>query len=760
MTTPIRLGPLLLSHPIGSGGVGSVWRAQHPEGVLVAVKLLQERFAADPRLLEVFRFEVSAVASLDHPAIVRVYDYGVVPEEAAAASRGMIAAGAPWLAMELADGGTFAERRPVTSWDELSPIVLHLLDGLAHSHARGLVHRDLKPQNVLVRKDGPAALTDFGIAHALTRGSPSSAAAGTPGYMAPEQVLGRIHDMGPWTDLYALGSVIFELVAGRPAFVGDTREAVFRQQLQQDVSPLPAPFELPPGGSAWLARMLDRKPRRRFRCAADAAHAFRLLDAHPALPPPLPEDWRTAHAPTTERPKGTGLALFVLRPWPLVGRSLQQDELWQALREVRETGRPRGVLISGEAGVGKTRLARWLAERVHETGAAEVVWIRHCGRDPGLLAALTNHLQVKGLDREDTAHRLKIWLQQTGDLESETHAATFAELLHPPVGRIPAPDDWVPLLRALAIQRPLVFVVDDVDRALDALQVAEQLLDVDWPVLVVTAANPDLLRPPRTTLIQALRARSLTIDIAALPDGLQREFLDKGTGLSPRLARSLVARTRGNPLYAVEAVIDWARRELLVPTSTGFDLGQAAAPRVPRSILHVLEVRLEPVAAQHPTAPHALELLAALGGERIRESDWNDAADEYGIELPEPLLTALSTSGLAQTSNRPGAPRRWTLSHRLFRDALIQLATQHQRHSGLHGAAGRAMLTQERSSAQDSRSATSRRGGTARRGGRRNREVDVRRNIGGAPHVAACRREAPARTAGARRARPTPRPPC
>ncbi|MEO0602821.1 MAG: serine/threonine-protein kinase, partial [Myxococcota bacterium] len=169
MTTPVRLGPLLLSHPIGTGGMGHVWLAQHPEGVPVAVKLLIEDFANDERLLDIFRFEVRAVASLDHPAIVRVYDYGVVPPEAATASGGQIGAGAPWLAMEYAAGGSIAERGTVTSWEELSEMILHLLDGLAHSHARGLVHRDLKPHNVLVRADGTPTLTDFGIAHALTR---------------------------------------------------------------------------------------------------------------------------------------------------------------------------------------------------------------------------------------------------------------------------------------------------------------------------------------------------------------------------------------------------------------------------------------------------------------------------------------------------------------------------------------------------------------------------------------------------------------
>lgn len=679
--------------------MGTVWRAQHPEGVPVAVKLLQRKFANNDRLLETFRFEVRSVASLDHPSIVRVYDYGVVSAEAAAASEGRIAEGAPWLAMEFAGGGTFAERGPVRSWAELSTHVLHLLEGLAHSHARAIVHRDLKPENVLVRDEGPPTLTDFGIAHALTRHSPTSAAAGTPGYMAPEQVLGRVHDQGPWTDLYAMGALVYALLAGQPPFVGLSRDEVFRQQLHDELPPLTALFDLPDGAGPWLERMLDRDPYRRFRCAADAAHAFATLDAHPVLPPPLPEDWRPPYGPTTERPRGMGLAVFLLRPWPLVGRAALQEQLWQALTEVTSTRKPGALLLEGEAGVGTTRLARWLTERALATGAAEVLWVRHRGRETGLRTALSNHLQLQDLDVSDAAQRLRAWLKRQDDDDPDLRSMQFAEWLAPDATGDPAVG--LDLIRRLAHERPLILVVDDLHQAGEALDLIPALLDADLPGLVVTTCNPDLLQAPQAEAIDTLRTRTAVLRVTPLPDGLQRELVDKGAGLSARLAKELVARTYGNPLFAVHAVTDWARQGLLMPTSGGFDLRRAASPAVPRSIRDGFAARLDPLATAHPRARDALELLATLGGERIRETDWLAAASTARVTVDANVMTALLDRRVARTSARPGRPRRWTLSHPLLRDVLMQRAGDAERLVAWHRAAGHALVAQARPSAQD-----------------------------------------------------------
>src|SRR5262245_24170105 len=137
-------------------------------------------------------------------------------------------AGSPFLAMELANVGSLREHATPVDYPSVRHLLLQLLDALAHAHARGVLHRDVKPGNVLIFEDDlgrrAVKLADFGLAHALGRcpvDGELSATAGTPTYMAPEQHQGAWREFGPWTDLYALGCTAFRLVQGRPPFEGD-----------------------------------------------------------------------------------------------------------------------------------------------------------------------------------------------------------------------------------------------------------------------------------------------------------------------------------------------------------------------------------------------------------------------------------------------------------------------------------------------------------------------------------------------------------
>ncbi|MCB9681026.1 MAG: serine/threonine protein kinase, partial [Alphaproteobacteria bacterium] len=208
----VALGPYLLHEPIGRGASGVVWRAVHAsQGLAVAVKVLQGAGARALGAEEAVRAEVETVAALSHPGIVLLFDQGEVNAATAAASRGALEAGQPYLAMELCSGGSLAQLGPDFGWREVAATVRGLLDALAHAHARGVVHRDLKPSNVLVA--GPEdlrpglKLTDFGVAWSLGDRRVRSVT-GTPRYMAPEQFRGDARDLGAWTDLYALGCMI------------------------------------------------------------------------------------------------------------------------------------------------------------------------------------------------------------------------------------------------------------------------------------------------------------------------------------------------------------------------------------------------------------------------------------------------------------------------------------------------------------------------------------------------------------------------
>ena len=313
----IALGPFVLEQAIGRGGMAIVWRAVHREqGQQVAVKVLTTEAARNPLFFSTFRSEARGAAGLDHPGIVGVYDHGLVTEQAAAASKGQLAAGSPYLVMELAGRGTLSPHCGKLPWKELQAVLLGLLDALAHAHARGVIHRDLKPANVLVdRETGSVKLTDFGLVHAFTQGGAGVTGEefiGTPAYMAPEQLEVRWRDYGPWTDLYALGCLAWAMSSGDAPYGTDMSiEQALTAHLRLTPPPLRPALEVSDGFEDWIRRLLAKEPRQRFRRAADAAWALAKLPApkraDPAPVDPLadisivsPAEPRTVVVPRTE----------------------------------------------------------------------------------------------------------------------------------------------------------------------------------------------------------------------------------------------------------------------------------------------------------------------------------------------------------------------------------------------------------------------------------------------------------------------------
>lgn len=288
MSRPIPLGNFVLEEPLGRGGMATVWRARHrTQGVPVAVKVITGAFAQDPMFLEAFESEVRSVARLHHPGIVMVLDHGRADAEATEASKGWVAADAPYLVMELATGGSFDRLERALTWPELSQLLRTLLDALAHAHARGVLHRDLKPGNLLVSgpKDhrGGLKLTDFGIAHALERDGPPRAheiTGGTPAFMAPEQFEHAWRDYGPWTDLYAVGCIAHLYATGRVPFPGETPLQLAVAHLKHPPPRLVPVHPMPGDLEAWILRLLQKRPNDRYQRAADAA--FALAELAPA----------------------------------------------------------------------------------------------------------------------------------------------------------------------------------------------------------------------------------------------------------------------------------------------------------------------------------------------------------------------------------------------------------------------------------------------------------------------------------------------
>ena len=285
-TKSIELGPFRLQESIGHGAMGEVWRGVHVgQGVPVAVKVLSREVVREERYRIAFRNEVQAVAGLNHPGVVMVLEHGQIPMKVALATSGKLSAGSPYLVMELASGGSLDESPMPMSWSVVKAVLLSVLDALAHAHARGVVHRDIKPANVLIssREDARPGLklTDFGIAHALGRfdGQEKQQSMGTPHYMAPEQFEANWRRFGPWTDLYALGCMAFELACGHVPYEGESFIQQAYLHLNAEIPRLRTLKPFPEGFEGWVRRLIQKRPRARFQRAADAAWALSRLSA-------------------------------------------------------------------------------------------------------------------------------------------------------------------------------------------------------------------------------------------------------------------------------------------------------------------------------------------------------------------------------------------------------------------------------------------------------------------------------------------------
>lgn len=314
---------------IAAGGMGQVWRghdlALHRP---VAVKVLRSEYTGDPTFLARFRAEAQNAASLSHPNIAAVFDYGeVVAEDGTGETLA-------YLVMELVEGeplSALLAREGALGTETTLSVLQQTAFALAEAHRAGMVHRDVKPGNILVRPDGSVKITDFGIAWsarsvALTR---TGQVIGTPQYLSPEQAEGRL--ASPASDVYALGLIGYECLSGHPAFEGDNAVTIALKQVRSEPEPLPD--ELPPGVRTLIQRALTKDPAGRlpdgaaFAEAIDDVVAGRELPVAPVtvarevqLPPPRDEPGtRVTDAvarPPAPRRRRAGVAVVLL---PLLG---------------------------------------------------------------------------------------------------------------------------------------------------------------------------------------------------------------------------------------------------------------------------------------------------------------------------------------------------------------------------------------------------------------------------------------------------------
>jgi tetratricopeptide (TPR) repeat protein len=259
---------------LGRGGMGVVyWAWQSGLYRSVALKMILAGAHAGPNELARFRTEAEAAARLQHAHIVQIHDIGQHD-------------GRPFLALEYVDGGSLARQLDGTPWPAVRavPLLETLARAIAHAHRQGVVHRDLKPGNVLLTKAGQPKVTDFGLAKLLAGGGDpltrTGVILGTPSYMAPEQAEGKTQEVGPAADVYALGAILYELLTGRPPFKAATPLETVRQVLSSE--PVP-PRRLQPGVPRDLEticlKCLHKEPARRYATAEELADDLRRFQA-------------------------------------------------------------------------------------------------------------------------------------------------------------------------------------------------------------------------------------------------------------------------------------------------------------------------------------------------------------------------------------------------------------------------------------------------------------------------------------------------
>ena len=273
----LRTGELLnnryrLDAFLASGGMGEVWRATDVIlGRTVAVKILLPALLADPGFVARFRAEARILAGFRHPNVVDVYDFGESTVDGRTAA---------YLVMAYVDGEPLshrietAGRLPVI---ETLSVVAQAADALDAAHAGGVVHRDVKPGNLLVHEDGTVVLVDFGVARsaAITSITAADAVPGTVLYMAPEQVSGK--PVSPATDVYALGAVAYQCLSGAPPFSGEAPMEIALRHLNDEPPPLPT--DLPEPVRVLVGRAMAKDPAERYPSAAALAAAARAAAA-------------------------------------------------------------------------------------------------------------------------------------------------------------------------------------------------------------------------------------------------------------------------------------------------------------------------------------------------------------------------------------------------------------------------------------------------------------------------------------------------
>ncbi|HEY1953966.1 MAG TPA: protein kinase, partial [Polyangiaceae bacterium] len=575
-------------------------------------------------------------------------------------------------------------------------------------------HGDLKPGNVLLTEGGRVKLTDFGIAHVIDplRRDEHRGLQGTPYYMAPEQLV-DVASIGPSTDLYAIGVMLYELLSGREPYPWEGSLAQIFARKIGPIDPLDsrAGVAIPPELAELVTSLLDPNPRTRPRFAARVRGVLADIAKHCSdartgglaanagatwIDPPIGSE-PTLVSPGLATPASTGrgtrslpfslpstegatpdVALHRLRPLPLVGRTGQTARLLADAAEVAAVGGARGVIVSGRAGEGKTRVVRHGFAEVERTGSMLGVAASFdetiANAEVGLRACMSRLLGAPADTLADTVGGPWQWLARAP--QPGVDFARMHEWLAPKALALDAGAAAdVAAMCVLAASRvfPVYLWLDDVGWSHDgAMELFVRLLERnDARVLVVGTLRSGTAEHPavRAWLLDAARAGARLEMLPPLHASDRKALVGAVGPVAPDVAEALGAQLDEPPLVVVETVRSWIDDGELVASDRGYVLraGQTAAALAARAQGGVLARRIETIISGFgDDAGNAERALchAALLGLRFEER----ALRACGGSMVDRVLDRALLTGLLRVDGR----RAYRFEHRLFLDAIVE----------------------------------------------------------------------------------------
>lgn len=654
---------------LGEGGQKQVFLARDSELEREVVVSVLRGSLYDPANLARIRREARTLARLgDHPHIVSIFDFDEQD-------------GQPFIVTQYIDGGSVADLlkehpgRPLPV-EQAVRIAEEVCQALDHAHGQGIVHRDIKPANVLLTPQSVVKLVDFGLASSLdhSRLTGTGVAVGTASYMSPEQALGT--EVGPASDLYSLGAMLYEMVTGAPPFEGDSVRSVISQHLNSaPVTPSHRNAEVPEELDAIILRLLAKRVAERPPGAAAVRQA--LL----GLPRREP-----SRRPARRRP-----GLESLSGSPFVGRHAEMEELRRGLEEAL-AGRGRLFLLSGEPGSGKTRTAEELMSyarlrdveslrgRCSEDEGAPAFWpwvqvLRSCcdARPADEIERILGPgaAEIAQLDPELEKRLSGVSLASRGPGWADLNRARFRLF-----------DSLTTFFRNLSTRVPLLLVLDDLQWAdepsLRLLEFLSQGLH-DARIMVLGSFRDlalDRSHPLTSALGEIARGgQARRVRLGGLSKEDVRLFvgISLGVGTWDVLASAVWRKSEGNPLFVSEIV-------RLFVTERPFDTHESGASWViemPPAVQSVIRRRL----AQLSRDCHHVLTRAAVIGREFSLEVVERLSDLDGDRVIDTLEEAINHGVIDEQTGPDG---RYVFTHDLIREALSRELSAARR-ARLHG---------------------------------------------------------------------------